>query len=104
MYLPKVILLPFISLLWPWQGPKDNQSVPKYRVRLYVTFRVLPDPEVLPAESRQDQKLIILALNHSRMAWDKTRGTDPACMHIFFQYGKIKILILYKNTLRHLRH
>ena len=22
-------------MLWPWQGPKDNQSVPKYRVRLY---------------------------------------------------------------------
>ena len=54
----------------------------------YVTFRVPPDPEVLPAESRQDKKLIILALNHSRMALDKTRGTNPACMHIFFNMEK----------------
>ena len=27
-------LLLIKSSVWPWQGPKDNQSVPKYRVRL----------------------------------------------------------------------
>ena len=29
-------LLLIKSSVWPRQGPKDNQSVPKYRVRLYL--------------------------------------------------------------------
>ena len=31
-------LLLIKSSVWPRQGPKDDQSVPKYRVRLYMVF------------------------------------------------------------------